>query len=126
MQRTRPSYNRSVKPRKQRKLAKAAPLHMRQSFMRCNLSKELRTKIKKRNIQLRKGDEVRIMRGQFKGKTWTVNKVMLRKTKAYVEGADNIKRDGSKAPYPIHPSNLMITKLGSEDKMRKKAMERKK
>ena len=125
MQKVNPSYNRSIKPKKQRKLAKAAPLHIRQSFMRCNLSKELRAKIKKRTAQLRTGDEVKIMRGTFKGRTGVVNKIVLLKTKAYVEGAENIKKDGSKAPYPIHPSNLMITKLGSEDKMRMKSMGRK-
>ena len=121
MKTPRTSYNRSIQPRKQRKLAYAAPLHIRQKFMSCNLSKELRAKIKKRNLQLRKGDEVKVMRGQFRGKTGTVNKVLLQKTRAHVEGVENLKKDGSKAPYPIHPSNLMIIKLIVEDKKRIKA-----
>ncbi|MBU2406429.1 MAG: 60S ribosomal protein L26, partial [Nanoarchaeota archaeon] len=38
---------------------------------------------------------------------------------------ENIRKDGTKAFYPIHPSNLMITELFLEDKKRKDALERK-
>ncbi len=125
MEKIKRSMNNSVKPRRQRKLVKLAPLHIKQKFMRSHLSKELRQKIKKRNLQVKKGDEVKVMRGQFKGKTGKVSKVQLKRIKVFVEGMDNIKKDGSKAPYPIHPSNLLITKLETEDKQRKKTMERK-
>jgi len=125
MKKIKKSLNRSKDPRKQRKLLAKAPLHIRQNFMRVMLSKELRTKNKKRNIQLRKGDEVKVMRGQFRGKTGNVKEVMLKKVKVYVEGIELVKKDGAKAQYPIHPSNLMITKIVSEDKKRNKAMERK-
>lgn len=125
MEKIKKSMNRSVKPKRQHKFAKLAPLHIKQKFMRSHLSKELRQKLKKRNIQVRKGDEVKVMRGQFRGKTGKVNKVMLKRVRVFVEGAENIKRDGAKAFYPLHPSNLMITKIESDDKKRKKAMERK-
>lgn len=115
----------SKRPGKQRKLALEAPLHIRQKFMRCMLSKELRAKYKRRNLQARKGDEVKVMRGQFRGKTGKVAQAFLKKTKLIVDGVENIKTDGAKAPYPLHPSNVMITKIGSDDKKRKKAMERK-
>ncbi len=115
----------SKKPSKQRKLVLRAPLHLRQKFARCRLSKDLQTKYKKRNLQVHKGDEVKIMRGQFKGKTGKVAQVLLKRTKLIIEGAENIKTDGAKSPYPIHPSNVMITKIESSDKKRKKAMERK-
>jgi len=65
------------------------------------------------------------MRGQFKGKTGLVEKVDMRNIKIHVNGAENIKKDGSKAAYPISPSNLMITELKLEDKKRKASLERK-
>ena len=119
------TLSRSKRPSKQRKLIQKAPLHIKQKFVRCRLSKELTTKYKKRNLQVRKGDEVKIMRGTFKGKTGKVAQVLLKKTRIIVDGAENIKTDGAKAPYPIHPSNVMITKLELDDKRRKKTMERK-
>lgn len=121
----RKTLTRSVKPKKQRLLVFTAPLHIKQKFMRSPLSKELQKKYKKRNALLRKGDEVKVMRGTFKGKTGNVSEVMLKKTRVIVEGIENIKTDGAKAHYPMHPSKLMITKLGTEDKTRKKIMERK-
>lgn len=125
MEKAKKSWGRSVKPKKQRKLLFTAPLHIKQKFMRCLLSKELRQKYKKRNVQVRKGDEVKVMRGTFKGKTGKVAKVMLKKTRIIVDGIENIKTDGAKAPYPLHPSKVMITKLETEDKKRKKSIERK-
>ncbi len=115
----------SKKPGRQRKLVLKAPLHIRQKFARCRLSKELQTKYKKRSLQVNKGDEVKVMRGQFKGKTGKVAKVLLKRTKLIIDGIENIKTDGAKAPYPIHPSNVMITKMDVTDKKRKKATERK-
>ncbi len=119
------NMNRSVKPRYQHKFLALAPLHLKQKFVKSHLSKELKLKLKKRNIIVRKGDEVKIMRGQFKGKIGKVNKVLIKRTRVYVEGIENIKKDGSKALYPIHPSKVMITKLGNDDKKRKKSIERK-
>ncbi len=65
------------------------------------------------------------MRGQFKGKTGLIEKVDMRNIKILVQGAENIKKDGSKVGYPISPSNLMITELKLEDKKRKASLERK-
>ncbi|MFH0752176.1 MAG: 50S ribosomal protein L24 [archaeon] len=125
MKKIKKTLSRSKKPGKQRLLVAKAPLHIRKNFVRCRLSKELQKTYNKRNLQVRKGDEVKVMRGQFKGKTGKVAQVLLKKTKLIIDGMDNIKTDGSKSPYPIHPSNVMITKIGSDDKKRKKVMERK-
>lgn len=116
----------SKQPRKQRKYRYKAPLHIRKKFMSVNLSKELRKKYNRRNIPIRKGDTVRIMKGQFRKHRGKVSKVDLRKIKVYVEGAEMIKKDGSKVLYPISPSNLQLLELFLEDKKRKKILERKK
>ena len=119
------SWIKSKQSRKQRKYRHYAPLHIKQKFVSVHLSKDLRKKYKKRNINLRKGDGVKVMRGQFKNKTGKIEEVNLKKTSVYVSGIEVVKRDGTKARYPIHPSNLMITELNMDDKMRSKNFERK-
>ena len=114
------SWIKSKQPRKQRKYRYNAPLHIKQKFVGAHLSKELHKKYGKRSMNVRKGDSVKIMRGQFKNKTGKVEEVNLKKTLAYVSGIEIAKRDGTKARFPIHPSNLMITALGKEDKRIKK------
>ncbi len=108
----------SKQPRKQRKYVYNAPLHIKRRFLSANLSKELRKKYGIRNIPLRKGDNVKILRGQFKKKVGKVNRVMVKKTKVYVDNIENVKKDGTKAFYPINPSNVQIIDLNLEDKRR--------
>ena len=71
----------SKKPRKQRKFLKLAPLHIRRKMIAAHLSKELREKYKRRSIPVRKGDEVKIMRGEFKG---MIGKIVKVDTKKYL------------------------------------------
>ena len=119
------SWRRSVQPRKQRKYRYNAPLHIKQRFVSAHLSKDLRKKYNKRSINLRKGDSVKIMIGQFKKKQGKVDEVSLKKTRVYVSGIEITKKDGTKTRFPIHPSNLMITELNMDDKMRQKSLDRK-
>ena len=115
----------SKQPRKQRKYRYNAPLHIKNTFMAAHLSKELKEKHKKRNVGIRKGDKVKILRGQFKGKEGKVDRIDLKKTKVYITGIEVMKKDGTKALYPIHPSNLLILELNIDDKKRKQALQRK-
>jgi|TARA_B100002003_G_C14033439_1_gene498107 large subunit ribosomal protein L24 len=119
------NLKRSKQPRKQRTYVYSAPLHIRQKFTGAHLSKELKEKYGKRSVTLRTGDKVKIMRGQFKGKNGTVEKIDLKKTKAIITGIELTKKDGSKVQYPITISNVMITELKLEDKKRKKQLENK-
>ena len=120
------SWKKSKQPRKQRKYRYNAPLHIRQKFVNVHLSKELKDKYKTRNVMLRKGDKVKIERGQFKKKSGTVDRIDLKKTKVYINGIEVLKKDGTKTVYPIHPSNLIITELSLDDKKRVGILERKK
>ena len=115
----------SKQPRKQRKYRHYAQLHIKQKFVSAHLSKDLRKKYNKRSMNLRKGDSIKVVRGQFKNKAGKIEEVNLKKTLVYVTGIEIIKRDGTKARYPIHPSNVMITELNMDDKMRSKIFERK-
>lgn len=119
------SWIKSKQPRKQRKYRYNAPLHVKQKFMRAHMSKDLRKKYGKRSISLRKGDSVKVMRGQFKDKTGRVDEVSVKKTQVYVNGIEFVKRDGTKARYPLQPSNLMVTELNMDDKLRGKIVMRK-
>ena len=119
------SWIRSKQPRKQRKYRHNAPLHIKKKFLSVNFTKELREKYNKRNLTVIKGDKVKIMRGQFKGKEGIVEKVDVRNIKILVQGAEMIKKDGSKVNYPISPSNLMITELKLDDEKRKPSLARK-
>ncbi len=115
----------SKQPRKQRKYRHNAPLNVRSSFMNVHLSKELIKKHGRRSMRLRKGDKVTVLRGQFRKSSGKVEKIDLKSSKAYVAGVETIKKDGTKAPYPISPSNLIITELKLDDKKRAEAMQRK-
>lgn len=120
------SWNRSIQPRKQRKFVHNAPLHIKPKIMLIStLSKELRKKHNKRNMRIRKGDTAKIMRGQFKGKKGKANEIESKAGKVYLEGIEHIKKDGTKAFYPLKASNLMITELNLDDKKRKKILNRK-
>jgi large subunit ribosomal protein L24 len=116
----------SKQPRKQRKYIAKAPLNLRRKMISSCLSKELRAKHSKRNIAVRKGDKVMVMRGEFKKRSGTVEKVDIRQMSVYVSGTEFTKRDGTKARVTIDASNLMITELNLSDKKRKEMLEQKK
>ena len=120
------SWKSSRQPRKQRKYLANAPLHLKKKIMSANLSKELRKKYGKRNIPLRKGDSVRIMRGKFKKKTGKITAVYTKKMKVEVEGMQIKKQDGSKANVKFKPSFLQITELSLEDRKRNESLARQK
>jgi len=120
------SWKNSKQPRKQRKYRYNAPLHIKRKFMRSHLQKELRKKYEKRAAIVRKGDTIKIARGQFKGKVGKVDFVSVKKGFIYVAGVEVIKKDGSKVNFPINPSNIIITELNLDDKKRIKSLERKK
>jgi large subunit ribosomal protein L24 len=115
----------STQPRKQRKFIANAPLHVRHKFLSANLSKDLRKKYAKRNLPLRKGDEVLIMRGAFKKKKAKLTSVDLKKTRVTLEGIQRTKKDGSKVNVFFHPSILQIQVLNLDDKQRVAALNRK-
>jgi large subunit ribosomal protein L24 len=115
----------SSKARKQRKFLYNAPLHVRRKLLSAHLSKELQEKYKRRSFPVKVGDEVEVMRGEFKKRTGKVAKVDLKKYKVYIEGLTRKKVEGREKMVPIHPSNLRIINLNLEDKKRVEALERK-
>jgi large subunit ribosomal protein L24 len=115
------SWKSSKKPNKQRKFRFNAPLHIKGKFLNAHLSKELRQKYKTRALRLRLGDKVKIMRGQFKKQEGKIEEVDIKKSVVYVSKVEHTKRDGTKARYPIQPSNVMIVEINTDDKRRFKS-----
>ncbi|MBP1911882.1 50S ribosomal protein L24 [Thermococcus stetteri] len=111
-------------PRKQRKFLYNAPLHLRGKIMSAPLSKELREKYGVRNLPIRAGDKVKVMRGDFKGVEGKVVEVDLKRYRIHVEGVTHKKTDGTEVFYPLHPSNVMIVELNLDDERREKIIER--
>jgi large subunit ribosomal protein L24 len=118
------SWNSSIQPRKQRKFRYNAPLHAKHKFLSAHLSKDLRKKYGKRNLPLRKGDEVLVMRGSFQGKKAKVASVRLNDARVSLEGIQRSKRDGTKVNVYLQPSILQIISLSLDDKYRIIALER--
>ena len=116
------SWKASKQPRKQRKYSAQSPLSVKRKMLSTNLSKELRKKYGKRNIVLRKGDTVKIMRGKFNKQTGKVVEIKTKRLKVYVEGIQVKKQDGSKANVALRASNLQIINLDLNDKKRTKKL----
>ncbi len=83
------------------------------------MSKELRAKIKKRCVQLKKGDKVRVMRGSFKKKEGKVTRVDLKRSVAFVEGVVRKKQSGKEVQAAIQASKLLIIELAGRAPKRK-------
>jgi large subunit ribosomal protein L24 len=116
----------SKKPSKQRKTLYKAKLHLRHRFLTAKLSDELAEKYGVKRLPVRKGDTVKIVRGDWKGHEGKIVDVDLKKVRIFIEGVQVKKADGTLVYYPIHPSKVMITKLDLSDKYRMKIIERRK
>ncbi len=93
-------------------------------MMRAVLDKPLKKKYNRKNFGLRKGDTVKIMRGNFKKKEGKVLEINLRKLKILVDGIQTSKKDGTKVNVWLEPSNLKIKELNLDDKRRKQKLEK--
>ncbi|WP_456474533.1 50S ribosomal protein L24 [Candidatus Pyrohabitans sp.] len=114
----------SRQPRKQRKALFNALLHRRQKLVSAHLSESLREEYDRRSLPVRKGDTVRILRGDFQGHEGIVERVDLKRMRIYVNGVTVQRSDGSERLYPVHPSNVEIVKLELKDEERKNILER--
>lgn len=87
------------------------------------LSTELREKYKRKTVRPREGDSVRIVRGEFKGIEGKVTKVSPHDGTLNVEGVTREKQKGGTSSVPIPSSNVLITAVFMEDKVRKNRLE---
>jgi large subunit ribosomal protein L24 len=121
MQATKPVKD----PRKQRKRLYDAPAHLRHKLMAAPLAPELFSKGAK-TFPVRKGDTVRVVRGDHTGFEGKVNRVDLKRYRIFIEGLTREKVDGTNIFVAVHPSKVMIKSLKLDDKWRQAILENKK
>jgi large subunit ribosomal protein L24 len=109
-------------PGKQRKMLFNAPAHIRHKQMGAPLSSELTASNGAKTLPVRKGDTVRILRGDNKGFEGKVSRVDLKAYRIYMEGLTREKVDGTNIFIAVHPSKVQIRKLNLDDKYRKETI----
>lgn len=119
------SWVSSKQPRKQVKFRANAPNHIKRKFMGALLDKPLREKYGMRNVEVRKGDDVKIMRGKFAKKQGKVGVVDVKNTRIQVDGVQRAKSGGEKLETWFHPSNVKIILLDTTDNRRFKSSKKK-
>jgi large subunit ribosomal protein L24 len=122
MQTTKPIKD----PRKQRKRLYNAPAHLRHKIMAAPLSPGLTSSKGVKTLPVRKGDTVRVVRGDHIGFEGKVSRVDLKNYRIFLEGLTREKVDGTNIFVSLHPSKVMIKNLKLDDKWRKAIVERKK
>ena len=136
----------SKKAGKQRQAQTDAPIHVRRMRIRARLVTEDPDLAMIRTVTVRVGDEVEVLRGDFgfpnsvkadsrgkrlgqsRGRAGVKSSIVGVDTKSgyvLVEGVTANTADGKEQALPIHPSNLIVTKLYDGDPLRiKRIMER--
>ncbi len=105
----------SKSPRKQRRRIRNAALHERKSLLKCRLDEFLQEEYGLRSLVIKKGDLVKVMRGQFRDTEGKVTRVSYKNVRVFLDNATITKADGKEAPVPVHPSNLILVKLELDD-----------
>lgn len=111
-------------PRKQRRRIRNAVNHEKKKLLKCRLDEFLQEEYGLRSLVIKKGDLVKIMRGQFRDTEGKVTAVSYRNVRVFLDNATITKADGKETTVPIHPSNLMLVKLELDDE-RKQLIESK-
>jgi large subunit ribosomal protein L24 len=96
----------------------------RGKFLSSTLSSDLKEKHSFDHVTLRKGDTVKIMRGDFKGIEGKVAKTYAKTGQITVEGVTREKLKGGTVPVKVNASKVMVTSLNLDDKLRRKALEK--
>jgi len=88
------------------------------SFMKAMLAKSLQDRYGLQNVTLRKGDEVKVLRGSFKGKQGKVTVVDRGASRIQINGLQRSKKGGEKLDTWFNPSNVLIIAPDTSDSRR--------
>jgi large subunit ribosomal protein L24 len=102
-----------------------APAHIRHKLMSAHLAPDLVKSHGAKSLPVRKGDTVRIMRGDHQGFEGKISTVDLANFRIFLEGLTREKVDGTVIFVPVHPSKVLIKSLNLDDKWRKRTLQRK-
>ena len=114
----------SSQARKTRKHFFNATKEEKHIAMSAPLNKALQKEYGIKRLPIRRDDEVEIVRGQMKSRSGRVTAVKLSTMRINVETATKQKMSNETVFIPIHPSNVVITKI-KMDKYRKNLIEKK-
>ena len=95
-----------------------ATFHTRSKQLSSPLSDELRKKYSRKSVRVVEGDNVKIVRGEFKGVDGKIARVSSETNSVAIEGVKKEKTKGDKFDVFIHTSNLLVTGLNTDDKWR--------
>jgi len=110
------------RPSKQRKKIYEAQGQSLRKLLAASLSEELQTTQGRRSYPVRKGDTVKILRGDYAGIEGKVNDVDTRGQRLFVEGVTREMTSGTSTNVSVHSSKVMITKLNLDDKWRSESI----
>ena len=82
------------------------------------LADNLREEYGRRSIRVIKGDNVRVMRGEYHGIEGKIEKVNTQRGTLAIEGVQREKVRGGNVKVQIHASNVQIIGLKLDDKLR--------
>jgi len=120
----------SKSPNKQRKAQYNAPLHTKRKRVTARLQLDSNDKRFEgiRNITVRVGDTVRVVRGDYahggkrertnEQKSGAILSVDSNSGRLTIEGCTIINSNNQEEPYPIHVSNVVVIKIDESDKLR--------
>lgn len=106
------------RPSKQRKEIYEAEGQRLRKLLAAPLSDELRQAQGRRSYPVRKGDTVKIVRGDFAGVEGKVNDIDTHGRRLFVEGVTREMTSGTSTNVSVHSSKVIITKLNLDDKWR--------
>jgi large subunit ribosomal protein L24 len=98
------------------------PKHVRDGMIHSTLAENLREEYGRRSIRVIKGDNVRVMRGEYNGIEGKIEKVNTQRGTLAIEGIQREKVRGGNVKVQIHASNVKIIGLNLDDKTRDKRL----
>jgi len=114
----------SSQPRKMRGMLWSGAMRVKRKSLSSTLSRDMKEKHSFDHVTLRKGDTVKIMRGDFKGIEGKVSKTFSKSGQINVEGVTREKLKGGTVQVKINASKVMVTSLNLDDKLRREELEK--
>ncbi|MGH9911809.1 MAG: 50S ribosomal protein L24 [Nitrososphaeraceae archaeon] len=100
------------------------PKHMTERMLRSPLSRALREKYGRRNVRVIAGDTIKVMRGEYSGIEGKVEKVNMERGSLAIEGIQREKVRGGNVKVEINSTNVVVTDLDLDDKLRQALIQR--
>src|SRR5919106_2711806 len=100
------------------------PKHVRDAMICSSLADNLREQYTRKSVRVKKGDNVRVMRGEYTGIEGKVEKVNTRRGTLSIEGVQREKVRGGNVKVQIHSSNVRVSGLNLDDKYRQNKIRR--